>query len=520
MIGEFVKTFDDFSVAEVDTKKALAVTAAGAAGCYSVYRLIQSMYSRSPPGPVGVPGLGILPQILWRSATNPKHRMFRLTNEIAQKYGSVASFRMGTQEFVILSDYDVIRDALVTKGDRFSERPHTMLHEFMNKGNHGVVGSDGPLWQEHRRFALRVLRDFGFGKNVSELRIKEECEHLVTMLRQKDQQEVDFNGILPKAVANIISLMLFSQRNSFEDPGMDELLGNFSDLVHATLVSSLGLLFPELRILNATERLLIGNQQRRASQWLNKNCLQRLEQIRETFDHNEEPSNYIEAYLAQQALQSDDKTTTFTDTQLVITMRDLYIAGTDTTSNTLCWALLYSALHPEYQERCHKEIVGKIGSRQASLKDKKDLPYCMAFLDEVQRLSTLVPLSVEHRVSEDTELNGFTISSKAIIFINLYGVHHDPHLFPDPDVFDPARFLDESGDYKASEFLIPFSVGRRSCLGEALAKMELFLFFVSLVQNLKFEATEETLNQQEQVLLGTEGIIHSPMPHKLRVRRR
>lgn len=70
----------------------------------------------------------------------------------------------------------------------------------------------------------------------------------------------------------------------------------------------------------------------------------------------------------------------------------------------------------------------------------------------------------------------------------LGAIFFDPKIFPEPEIFEPSRFLDERGDYKKCEYLTPFGIGKRSCLGEGLAKDELFIIFTSLLQNFSFEA--------------------------------
>lgn len=85
-----------------------------------------------------------------------------------------------------------------------------------------------------------------------------------------------------------------------------------------------------------------------------------------------------------------------------------------------------------------------------------------------------------------------TIPGNTAIMPQLGAVFFDPAIFPEPDLFEPRRFLDERGHYKRSEHLAPFGIGKRSCLGEGLAKMELFLIFTSLLQNFSFEPEDRS----------------------------
>jgi len=171
-------------------------------------------------------------------------------------------------------------------------------------------------------------------------------------------------------------------------------------------------------------------------------------------------------------------------------MAEVFMAGLETTASTLCWALLYLIHNPEVQQMLHQELDQVTGpERLPELEDKKNLPYLEATITETLRLSSLVPLSVPHKTTVDTTLQGYAIPKGTTILMNLWSLHHDPEIWDDPDAFRPERFLDEEGNFvppKADRFL-PFSAGRRVCLGESLARLELFLVLARLLHSFKFE---------------------------------
>ncbi|PAA69902.1 hypothetical protein BOX15_Mlig006662g2 [Macrostomum lignano] len=259
-----------------------------------------------------------------------------------------------------------------------------------------------------------------------------------------------------------------------------------------------------------------------SEKWIMDHCREKIQAIDRNYDESSEPSCFVEAYLQEQRLrQSSGGVGSFDNLQLVRTVLDLYLAGSETTATTLRWALLYCSFHPEYQEACHAEIAASIGLREVSMKDKRGLHKVQAFLDETQRIANLVPMSVEHRVSEAVELDGLPISPDSLVLPNLYSVHMDPELFSEPHEFKPDRFIDpETGTYKASEYLIPFSLGKRACLGETLARMELFIFFVTLLQKFRFEPTEDCRLRRDEILLGPDGVVRAPGDHSLVVHKR
>ena len=119
------------------------------------------------------------------------------------------------------------------------------------------------------------------------------------------------------------------------------------------------------------------------------------------------------------------------------------------------------ALYPDVQKKVRAEIEELLGrNRLPSMQDKVNLPYTEAVIQEISRLGSIAPLSVPHRCTSTFTLNGYTIPQNAMVFSNLYAVHHDSKNFPDPFVFKPERFLsDDSQKVTKADFLMPFGIG-------------------------------------------------------------
>eukprot|EP00058_Branchiostoma_floridae_P017178 XP_002602666.1 hypothetical protein BRAFLDRAFT_72966 [Branchiostoma floridae] len=189
-------------------------------------------------------------------------------------------------------------------------------------------------------------------------------------------------------------------------------------------------------------------------------CRERVEKHRLTFDPNN-IRDFIDAFLLEQQQRDPDVRARekFSDRQLHEVLIDLFIAGTDTTGATSHWALLYMMLNPDIQEKVHQEIDSVLGQSTPSYAQRNLLPYTTATLAEVQRMKPVAPLSVGHAPSRETTLNGYNIPQEAIIMANLWSVHMDPKLFPEPNTFQPERFLDQDGNFVKHEALVPFSMG-------------------------------------------------------------
>uniref|UniRef100_A0A3Q1FNY8 Cytochrome P450 2J6-like n=1 Tax=Acanthochromis polyacanthus TaxID=80966 RepID=A0A3Q1FNY8_9TELE len=198
-----------------------------------------------------------------------------------------------------------------------------------------------------------------------------------------------------------------------------------------------------------------------------------------------EPRHFVDCYLDELEKRSDDPS--FSEDQLIMYALDLHFAGTDTTSNTLLTGFLYLMNHPHIQERCQQEIDKVLeGKNRACFEDRHNMPYMQAVIHEVQRIANTVPLSVFHRTTKDTELMGYSLPKGTIIIQNMSSVLGEEGQWKYPHEFNPDNFLNDQGEFVKPEAFMPFSAGPRMCLGEGLARMELFLIMVTLLRKFKF----------------------------------
>ena len=152
----------------------------------------------------------------------------------------------------------------------------------------------------------------------------------------------------------------------------------------------------------------------------------------------------------------------FNHNDLVRCLCDMFGAGTETSATTIKWALLFMIQNPDIQHRVQKELDQEIGGdRMISLKDRPNLPYTYATLMEIQRVSNVVPLSVPRATTVNTRLGGYDIPKGTVVIPNIWGIHHDPAIWKDPEEFQPERFLDDQGCLKRWEEFIPFSLGKK-----------------------------------------------------------
>jgi len=178
-------------------------------------------------------------------------------------------------------------------------------------------------------------------------------------------------------------------------------------------------------------------------------------------------------------------------------LQDLFVAGTDTTSSTLEWAMAELLNNTEKLKKARaelEEIVGKDNPIEES--DITRLPYLQAVVKETLRLHPSAPFLVPRRAVSDVKLSGFTVPKNAQILVNMWAIGRDPEIWENPNSFQPERFLGSEIDVKGRDFeLIPFGAGSRICPGLPLAIRMLHLMLGSLIHEfcweLEFEGGEK-----------------------------
>ena len=194
---------------------------------------------------------------------------------------------------------------------------------------------------------------------------------------------------------------------------------------------------------------------------------------------------------------------------------DVFFAGAETTYTTLRWCILYLLHYPKYQNLLYDQIIQVVGTEKyPDLKDRSSLPLVQAVIQEVLRISSIVQFNVSHKATQDATIGGRNIPKGTQINFNLWHMHHDERVWDKPDEFNPHRWLDEENKYIPGmhKSFLPFSAGRRSCLGEALARTELFLYLSRLVRDFKFKHHHE---EQFPSLERVEGGIITPKPYNV-----
>lgn len=406
--------------------------------------------------------------------------------ELSKKYGPIFTIHLGPKKIVVLYGYDIVKEALIDNGEAFSGRGILPLIEKLFKGT-GIVTSNGESWRQMRRFALTTLRDFGMGKKGIEERIQEEARFLVERIRNTHEKPFNPTVFLTHAVSNIICSTVFGDRFDYEDKKFLDLIEMLdeNERYQNRIQTQLYNFFPTiLDYLPGPHKTLI-----KSIETVDDFITEIIRAHQESFDPSC-PRDFIDAFINK--MQQEKENSYFTVESLTRTTLDLFLAGTGTTSTTLRYGLLILLKHPEIEEKMHKEIDRVVGrDRSPCMADRSQLPYTDAVIHEIQRFIDFLPVNLPRAVIKDTKLRDYFIPKDTMIFPLLSPILQDCKEFPNPEKFDPGHFLNANGTFRKSNYFMPFSAGKRICAGEGLARMELFLFLTSILQNFSLKPVED-----------------------------
>merc|ERR1719319_590177 len=302
--------------------------------------LLRHLYSRRrPPGPPSLPLLGSLPFL----STAKGLLDWTLDPQVTKN-------RLSTVWLGPIPVYIINCPSLVKKlfdMEEFSGRkvPDWIAPLRYSRGGLGVINSSGSQWVTHRRFSIRTLKDFGLGRQSLEETIHFEVMELIEQF--------------------------------FDRPG-DLLL---SEHFNVPIINVLWQMLASSGLARMTEVCAELNE------YLGDVIKQHSEELDP--DH---PKDFIDVYLVE--MGKNDQV--FNTEELINCIWDFFLAGTETSSTTLKWAVLYLTLYPEVQQRCREEIQEVVGEGRLAVAHLPSLPYLQATIAEVQRMSRVAPLTLPH----------------------------------------------------------------------------------------------------------------------------
>jgi len=425
-----------------------------------------------PPGWARIPVVGMPP------SKAPWLFKAKKMMEGWKKYKVIGHY-MGNYPAVTIQDFTLAKELF--NREEWCGRGKTIISRYLRSDsgkNKGIIFSDGQYWTDHRRFTLKHLKDFGFGRAGLEGVIQGEAEELVSLLGQHQGEDFKMETVFGIPVINILWTIVAGKRFETNDPKVQRMMVLLNRLFRGKfpleyILSWWGLICYLVPGLNTRNRIITE---------LRSMFRKSIEEHRESRDPNH-PRDYIDCYLDQ--MERDKE---FDQEGLELTCLDLFKAGAETSSTTLMWCVLYLTRYPEVQTAAREEVEQVTGEERPGVGHQ--LPYCQAVIQEVQRLSCVAPTCLPHRITRPLELDNHKLPEDTIAMINLVSYMQDPDHWTKPTAFLPERFLEKT-DIGAWQLVkkdrfVPYGFGRRVCLGEALAKDTLRIFFATLVKHIRF----------------------------------
>ncbi|XP_073529227.1 cytochrome P450 2J5-like [Phyllobates terribilis] len=450
-----------------------------------VWKLInnRSVTHLYPPGPPSLPILGNL----WTLRFKLHHDTLI---QLAHVYGEIYTIWLGQTPVVVLNGYRAVKELLNSHSDDFLGRP--ILPFFMDlMGEKGIVLTSGHTWKQQRRLGHMAFRILGLGRISMEQHIQEEAQNLIELFSMNKGAPLDPSDCIVHSVSNIISFLVFGKRFL---PGNK----SFQELHKATelVIAAPGTFWARIYDMVPSLLHVLPGPHQKAFKYYNFLCSfikKEVEQHKKLrICQPGDDKDVIDCYLTQIQKTQNDPSSTYNDDNMIHLIADLFMTGTETVTTTLRWALLYLVTFVEIQEKVHMELdTTLLPCDVICYEDRKRLPYTNAVIHEIQRFGNIVSVGVVRKCMKDTKLHGFNLPKGTIILPNLSSVLYDPKQWETPFKFNPQHFLDEHGMFLTNDAFLPFSSGQRVCLGEQLARTELFIFVSNLLRKFSFRLPED-----------------------------
>lgn len=416
--------------------------------------------------------------------------------------------QIGSRKVILIHDYKTTCEALIKNHEVFMNRSESFLGKAFN--NKGIILLKGNAWKEQREFIHSTLKSLGMGKNIMAERVQEEIIRCLQVIEERRGDAIDLFVLINTIVVNIICGVMFGKLFSHTDKKFLEIhstLGEFFlEVGKSAPLNFLPFLkhLPGYRFQYQKILSLAGKLCSIIKEMIDQN-------VRKVNINDEMFQDLIQAYMTEIEKRKAIGTTgtSFDEENMLMNSLGFLLAGTETTRTTIMFGLLYLVYFDDVQEKLFEEIKTTIGTDQLpQMTDKSRLKYLNAFILETIRYSKFGPFSPDRIADEDVMLQGYKVTKGATIVQVYESMSSDKDVWGDPETFRPERFLDE-----VKKQFIPFSVGKRNCIGENLAMMELFLFFSMILQT--FQLLPE-YDGRKPSLATTLGVTRKPQPFKVR----
>jgi cytochrome P450 len=454
------------------------------------------------PGPRRLPLLGNAHQIR-------APRLHRIAERWSERYGPIYRFDLGPRRIVVVADPDVINTVLRERPEGF--RRWSEIESITEEmwGTPGVFAAEGEEWRRARRLTVTALNTNHLQRYFEIVATCTRRLHGRLELMAAEGRPIEIGTALSAFTVDVTSALAFGRDLNTLEHGDGELQGHLHRVFHTTNRRLLAP-FPYWRYM----KLPADRELDRSMAFLRPTVLGFVEEARARIaaepELRDSPQNFLEGMVAAQETEG-----TFSDEEILANVLTLLLAGEDTTSHTMAWAIWSLATVPEVQGRWAEEAHEVLGEEPypSRYETIDELPYGEGVLREAMRLKSVAPIgSAEPLV--DTEVAGIAMpaGTKILLLTRQAGLRDVAR----PREFRPERWLGEDDlDAPDQKSFLTFGAGPRFCPGRNLAFLEAKTALAMIARN--FEISLDPAAEPVTELLG---FTMSPKGLRVRLRER
>ena len=390
--------------------------------------------------------------------------------QLHRQYGDAVHFRTGPFQLYLFFHPEQVRELLVTRSKSFVRLPRVM-QTFAQWNGDSILIVEGEPWARQRRLvqpAFQPRRFAEYGRSIVEI-TRQLMDSWNVSLDQHGFVEIAANTVMTALTLRIICRALFDIDPSAQSQEIAQAVAVLSEVAFLEMQAPIRL--PDWWPTR------FYRQKREAIRTLDEFVWQIIHQRRaEGQDHGDLLSMLLSA------VDNEGDGGRLSDQQVRNESMTLMLAGHDTTAAALDWVWYNLARSPEVARRCQAEIDGTLGGNTPSATDVPRLKFVEATIRESLRLYPPAIGVFLRQATEDTEIGGYKIPTGSLVGLSSYVTQRDPRWFPDPERFDPDRFLQPHLDQIPSGAYFPFGLGPRICIGQSFAMTEMILIVSQILQ--------------------------------------
>ncbi|XP_076955923.1 putative (S)-N-methylcoclaurine 3'-hydroxylase isozyme 2 [Bidens hawaiensis] len=406
-----------------------------------------------PPGPPRLPIIGNLHQV----GDNP----IVSTASLARQYGPLISLRLGQKLLVVASSPEAAMGVLKTQDRFLSSRPVPAAFNQENYILHSLIWAESnPTWKNLRTLCRTHLFSVKALESQHGLRA-EKVSQLVDFLRRKQGQVIDVEDVLFTTLFNTLSTIIFGKDMLQFDDGTtrDPQKESIRKIIeYGSRVKDFGVFFRMLARfdLHGTKKGTLKEYAKLFGPYWDGIIEERRAVVNSSTWSSDQAQCFLDRLLENK----------FTNYQIYQFILELFVAGSNTTTSAVVWAMSELLRHNEVKSKLEEELQKEIKSDEINVSQLSELTYLQSCIKETYRLHPSVPLLLPRVANETCEVMNYTIPKNAMVFVNVWAMGRDPGLWHEPLRYMPERFTDSKLDFKGQDFeFIPFGSGRRICAG-------------------------------------------------------